>query len=145
MALINRKVARGIMKTILENTAAFGVVYAYAPDLEVLDTDAPYCFVRSGGTRQTFESLHKNPADVQLTITVAVPTKMTGWTEADAEDMLDDLDAVVRQAVRDNVDQFGGTGVRLTEAYSVTGYSDRGGEAFRLEERDVFIFYPCGE
>ena len=150
MALTNRSTFRKALAVFIDDNANFKVVFDYIPDLDTVKGRTPVCFVRSAGTDQTMLSLHTNPSDFHMLVTIAVRSHdrdLDGgtWEEDDAEDKIDELDQIIRQIIRDNTGNVGGVSMMQISGLSDSGFDIVGGIPYRVEEYTIIGHNPAGE
>ena len=99
-----RETIRDRLKALYDATNDFEAVYSGIPKWSDMAGQSPVLTVISDGTQTTFQGLNKNPREhfFVLTTWVLYSIESDSWTYAQAEDLLDTLEASVLQVIRDN-------------------------------------------
>jgi len=87
-----------------------------------------------------------NPTAYRFKLTSYVLMDDTAnWQADDTEDQIDELDRVIRQTIRDNVDKVAGSNyLQVPDTFSSTGFLLVTGPNYRFEEWDVFAHLTGG-
>lgn len=106
----SREVVRDALYTLFNAYTGSGQplqkVFNNWPKLGEAKGLSPILIMTSAGTRQEFENLNTNPAAYRIRLTslaIAGQKNDTNVTRAAAMDKIDQLDTLVRQVIRDNV------------------------------------------
>jgi len=144
--LVTRETIRDGLVTLATATGKWQAVYGYVPKDNAVRGQSPFLVILSLGTLQSMESEGKNPAEYSLSVMSHVLMNDKGsWTEANAEDKLDELDKVLRQLIRDNA-----SGSSYCDAFtflaspSQTDFVMIGGEQYRTEARVIIGHHYSG-
>ena len=104
----SRKLVRDKIASLFAANSIW-TVYSGFPGFSELAGQSPLCTVVSGGTSSQFEGKNKNPRIHRFTVTnwVLYSQTVDGWTYAMAEDLLDELEVIGAQIIRDNTQVAG--------------------------------------
>jgi hypothetical protein len=145
MSVASRKAVRAKLAELLSNelVTVSGLVQAVY-DYRVGDFggQSPVVVVSSGGSRRppfTFQGT-KPMYRFMVYVFVVYNTEDGNWTEADAEDALDDIEQEISEVVsaNDGLDSFW-TSLEVSDAYSETDSVTIGGVEYRREVIEVFV------
>lgn len=105
----SRKVVRDAIAGLFVANDSWSFVYSGMPEYSKLAGQSPLCTVISTGTNTEMQGKDKSPRKYRITITNWVLYSLTddGWTYAMAEDLLDELEMVGAQIIRDNTQLAG--------------------------------------
>jgi len=100
----SREAVRDELGTLFTADGSWQEVYNHFPSVDEIKGKTPVLIIRSRGTQQDMANLNTNPATYRLLLSswVLAYSSSDGWTSANAEDKLDELDKVLRQVIRDN-------------------------------------------
>lgn len=99
MAIVNRKTSRAQLAVLLA-AALVGsgkpVQTVYAYQVGDFDAKGPVVAITSGGASRAQRAIAtRQDSAFRLNVHVFVPYSATGWTEANSEDALDDIEAII--------------------------------------------------
>ncbi len=94
-----REALAAIVQTACEGVTSNATVYAY--QVADLKGFSPVVALTSGGTTRDRVTMRGSKATVEIDVHLFVlhTDRKAGWTERDAEDLLDDLEAAIAEAI----------------------------------------------
>lgn len=123
-------------------------VYNHRPSPTEVIGFSPLLYVTSAGTERRFKNLNTNPSKHHFLISVMVMEydrdASPQWFSEDAEDKLDDLEELVSQVVRDNVQTVDWAVMEFVEGLSSVESRLIEGQLYIVETRTVKTFAPNG-
>jgi hypothetical protein len=143
----DRRLIRNELVTLFGATGAWVNVYGYYPAADVIVNTSPILLVADGGTRQTQAGMHTNPTAHRFVLTTFVLAydEASDWTSEDAMNKLADLDRVVRQTIRDNVQLTNADNIELDGGFSqIDSVVLSGGVPYLTESRTVTAYLHRG-
>lgn len=143
----SRELVRDELGALFTSNASWQKVYQYAPSLNEIKGKTPILIIRSRGTRQDMAGVETNPTSYQFLLSswVLAYSEDGGWTSANAEDKIDELDKTIRQIIRDNA--AGGTNAnlyRFDPGYSEVIDTIIEGVPYIIETRIIHAELPRG-
>jgi len=123
-------------------------VYNHRPTPTEVIGYSPLLYVTTAGTERRFAMLNTNPSKHHFLVSVMVmeydKDATPQWFSEDAEDKLDDLEELVSQVIRDNVQSANWTVMQFVEGLSSVESRVLEGQLYIVETRMVSTFAPSG-